>query len=60
MRKGKRPFKMCLDPECVTKADWGKKKEKKGKTTKAVKKTTKKKTVKKTVKKKSPKKTKKK
>ncbi len=26
IRKGKRPFKMCLDPKCVTKADWGKKK----------------------------------
>jgi len=23
-RKGKRPFRMCLDPKCVTKADWGK------------------------------------
>ena len=24
-RKGKRPFKMCLDTNCKTKADWGKK-----------------------------------
>jgi DNA topoisomerase-1 len=24
-RKGKRPFKMCLDTKCETKADWGKK-----------------------------------
>ncbi|MFH1473822.1 MAG: DNA topoisomerase I [Candidatus Aenigmatarchaeota archaeon] len=55
MRKGKRPFKMCLDPNCVTKADWGKKKEKKGKTTKAVKKA-----IKKTVKKKASKNPKKK
>ncbi|MBI4015369.1 MAG: DNA topoisomerase I [Candidatus Aenigmarchaeota archaeon] len=23
-RKGKRPFKMCLSPECPTKAEWGK------------------------------------
>lgn len=23
-RKGKRPFRMCLDPKCETKADWGK------------------------------------
>ena len=30
-RKGKRPFRMCLDTKCVTKADWGKK-TKKGKT----------------------------
>jgi DNA topoisomerase-1 len=30
-RKGKRPFKMCLDTECETKADWGKKKAAKGK-----------------------------
>jgi DNA topoisomerase-1 len=27
-RKGKRPFRMCLDPKCVTKADWGKPKTK--------------------------------
>lgn len=27
IRKGKRPFKMCLDPKCETKADWGKKKK---------------------------------
>lgn len=26
-RKGKRPFNMCLDPKCETKADWGKPKE---------------------------------
>ncbi len=26
IRKGKRPFRMCIDPKCVTKADWGKKK----------------------------------
>jgi len=23
-RKGRRPFRMCLDPKCETKADWGK------------------------------------
>jgi DNA topoisomerase-1 len=23
-RRGRRPFKMCLDPDCETKADWGK------------------------------------
>jgi DNA topoisomerase-1 len=28
IRKGKRPFRMCLDPKCETKADWGKPKEK--------------------------------
>lgn len=28
MRKGKRPFNMCLDPKCETKADWGKPKKK--------------------------------
>jgi len=28
MRKGKRPFNLCLDPKCETKADWGKPKEK--------------------------------
>lgn len=28
-RKGRRPFKMCLDPECETKADWGKPRKKK-------------------------------
>ena len=27
-RKGKRPFRMCLDPKCETKKDWGKKIEK--------------------------------
>jgi DNA topoisomerase-1 len=26
-RKGKRPFRMCLDPKCPTKADWFKEKE---------------------------------
>ena len=26
IRKGKRPFRMCVDPKCETKADWGKKK----------------------------------
>jgi DNA topoisomerase-1 len=51
MRKGKRPFKMCLDPNCVTKADWGKPKKKKGKTTKKVTKRSVKKTKKKTSKK---------
>lgn len=25
-RKGRRPFRMCLDPKCETKADWGKNK----------------------------------
>ncbi len=29
MRKGKRPFNMCLDPNCETKADWDKPKAKK-------------------------------
>lgn len=24
-RKGRRPFRMCIDPKCETKADWGKK-----------------------------------
>jgi DNA topoisomerase-1 len=28
IRKGKRPFRMCLDPNCETKADWGKDKKK--------------------------------
>ncbi len=28
IRKGKRPFKMCINPKCETKADWGKKKTK--------------------------------
>jgi DNA topoisomerase-1 len=28
IRKGKRPFTMCLDPNCVTKKNWGKSKEK--------------------------------
>ena len=27
-RQGMRPFKMCLDPKCETKAEWGKKKAK--------------------------------
>ena len=27
IRKGKRPFTMCVDPNCPTKANWGKKKE---------------------------------
>jgi DNA topoisomerase-1 len=27
-RKGKRPFRMCLDPNCETKADWNKKAKK--------------------------------
>lgn len=26
-RAGMRPYRMCLDPNCVTKADWGKKKK---------------------------------
>jgi DNA topoisomerase-1 len=30
IRKGKRPFRMCLDPKCETKADWGKPRGKKG------------------------------
>ncbi len=30
VRKGKRPFRMCLDPKCETKADWGKPRAKKG------------------------------
>jgi len=39
MRKGKRPFNMCLDPNCETKADWGKpKKVSKKKTKKKTKK----------------------
>jgi DNA topoisomerase-1 len=29
IRKGRRQFIMCLDPKCETKADWGKRKEKK-------------------------------
>jgi len=29
LRKGKRPFNMCLEPNCPTKADWGKKDNKK-------------------------------
>ena len=28
-RKGRRPFNMCLDPECETKADWGKPRKRK-------------------------------
>ncbi len=31
IRKGKRPFRMCLDPKCPTKADWGKPKQAKPK-----------------------------
>jgi len=27
IRKGRRPFVMCLDPQCLTKANWGNKKE---------------------------------
>ena len=27
IRRGKRPFEMCLDTKCITKADWGKKRE---------------------------------
>ncbi|MCW1296154.1 MAG: DNA topoisomerase I [Candidatus Parvarchaeota archaeon] len=27
IRKGKRPFKMCLDPKCPSKANWGEKKQ---------------------------------
>ena len=30
-RKGRRPFKMCLDPNCETKANWGKPKTSKNK-----------------------------
>jgi len=38
IRKAKRPFRMCLDPKCETKADWGKKKgDKKTKKPQAVK-----------------------
>jgi DNA topoisomerase-1 len=29
LRKGRRPFNMCLDPKCKTKEEWGKKKNKK-------------------------------
>lgn len=32
-RKGRRPFRMCILPTCETKADWGKKKKPKGKST---------------------------
>jgi DNA topoisomerase-1 len=28
LRKGKRPFRMCLDPKCETKKDWNKKAKK--------------------------------
>ncbi|MFH0829801.1 MAG: DNA topoisomerase I [Candidatus Aenigmatarchaeota archaeon] len=35
IRKGKRPFNMCLDPKCETKADWGKPKEMKAKKARA-------------------------
>jgi DNA topoisomerase-1 len=31
VRKGKRPFRMCLDPKCETKTDWGKETKKKPK-----------------------------
>lgn len=31
IRKGKRPFRMCLDPKCETKKDWGKPKKEKQK-----------------------------
>jgi DNA topoisomerase-1 len=27
IRRGRRPFRMCLDPKCETKADWGKRKK---------------------------------
>lgn len=49
IRKGKRPFRMCLDPNCETKADWGKdkKKTKKQQGKKPKKKTSKKKSKKK-------------
>jgi len=30
-RKGKRPFRMCINHKCKTKADWGKKKKPKSK-----------------------------
>jgi DNA topoisomerase-1 len=39
VRRGKRPFRMCVDPKCETKAEWGKKKTKtkpKAKATKKV------------------------
>jgi len=35
LRRGRRPFNMCLDPKCETKADWGKPKASKRKTKKA-------------------------
>ncbi len=38
IRKGKRPFNMCLDPNCPTKKDWGKPKEKAKKLSKGKKK----------------------
>lgn len=34
IRKGNRPFNMCLDPKCKTKESWGKSKDKKTKATK--------------------------
>lgn len=35
IRKGKRPYEMCIDPKCPSKKDWGKrKKKKKSKTSK--------------------------
>lgn len=34
LRRGRRPFNMCLDPKCETKADWGKPKNSKRKTKK--------------------------
>jgi DNA topoisomerase-1 len=44
IRKAKRPFTMCIDPKCPSKADWGKKKAAKKKAPAKKKKTTKKKT----------------
>lgn len=38
VRRGKRPFRMCVDPKCETKADWGKKKTKSKPRSKAAKK----------------------
>jgi DNA topoisomerase-1 len=29
IRKGRRPYTMCIDPKCKSKADWGKKSKKK-------------------------------
>ncbi len=36
IRAGKRPFRMCLDPKCETKKDWGKKKKNTNKTKKKI------------------------